>query len=316
MHAAFVLVPILAASFGPRLWANHLLRRHDQLDPRLPPAHLLARKLLDRDGLALVRVELTDMGDHYDPRAKAVRLNRARYERRSLSAAAAAAHEVGHALQDAAGYLPFRLHLGLARAARVSGDVGTVLLIGIPVAAMLAKGPIPPMALGVAAVGMLGTSLAARLAALPAELDASLRRALPALRGHVDDDGLRDARRILLVCSLTYVSSSLNPLMVIWPWVGGPLRRPLPGLRADRQTTAVRGFGASEHNVVIGAEREAKPLSTRPASRWTKTMSNQSLPIMVPARRPRLGRQQTPRSLLKALVRPWVRAWLRVTGDY
>ncbi len=50
---------------------------------RLPPAHLLARQLLDRHGLGQVRVELTDMGDHYDPRAKAMRQNRVRVRARS-----------------------------------------------------------------------------------------------------------------------------------------------------------------------------------------------------------------------------------------
>ncbi len=317
MHAAIVLVPILTAAFGPRLWANRLLRRHDEFDERLPPAHLLARQLLDRHGLGQVRVELTDMGDHYDPRAKAVRLNRTRFERRSLTAATTAAHEVGHALQDASGYWPFRLHLGLARASRVTGDVGTVLLIGIPVAAMIAKGPIPVIIVGAAAAGMLGTSLAARLAALPAELDASFRRALPALHGRVDDGGLRDARRILLACSLTYISSSLNPLMVVWPWIGGPLRRPLPGLRADRQTGALRGSETRKDSVIVEATPEAKTLSTRTASRQTTAMTNQPVRIKVPARRPRLRRQQTTeRPLLKAVVRPWVRAWLRITRDY
>ena len=317
MHAVIVLVPILTAAFGPRLWANRLLRRHDGFDERLPPAHLLARQLLDRQDLGLVRVELTDLGDHYDPRAKSVRLNRAHFDHRSLTAATTAAHEVGHALQDAADYGPFRLHLRLARASRVAGDIGTVLLIGIPVAAMMAKGPIPAIAVGAAAAGMLGTSLAAQLAALPAELDASFRRALPLLRGHIDDDGFRDARRILLACSLTYVSSSLNPFLVLWPWIGGPLRRPLPGLRADRPIGALRESETRKRSVVVEATREPKTLSTRTVSRQTKASTTRPARINVSARRPRRRRQQTTdRPLLKAVLRPWVRAWLRVTRDY
>jgi Zn-dependent membrane protease YugP len=315
MHAVIVLVPILTAAFGPRLWATWLLRRHDGFDERLPPAHLLARQLLDRQDLGLVRVELTDLGDHYDPRAKSVRLNRAHFDHRSLTAATTAAHEVGHALQDAADYWPFRLHLRLARASRIAGDIGTVLLIGIPVAAMVAKGPIPAIAVGAAAAGMLGTSLAAQLAALPSELDASFRRALPLLRGHTDNDGFRDARLILLACSLTYVSSSLNPFLVLWPWIGGPLRRPLPGLRADRG--ALRERETSKGSVVVEATREPKTLSTRTVSRQTKASTTRPARINVSARRPRRSRQQTTdRPLLKAVLRPCVRAWLRVTRDY
>jgi Zn-dependent membrane protease YugP len=304
MHPIVVIVPILAAAFGPRLWASRLLRRHDVDDGRFLPANDLARRLLDDNGLDLVRVEVTDLGDHYDPLARTVRLSRGHFDHRSLTAATTVAHEVGHALQDAAGYWPFRLHLALGRLSRITGDVGTVLLIGVPVAAMIAPGPVPPLVIGAAAAGMLGTSLAAQLAALPSELNASFGRALPLLRECcIDDAQLRDARRILLACSLTYVSSSLNPLMVLWPWIGGLLRRPLPALRADHPAW-------TQHPVSASASQSR----FAPSSIVRATTARSGI---LPRARPAPPSAPIPEwPLLKAAARPLVRGWLRMTGDY
>ena len=362
MQPIVIVLPLLAAAFGPRLWAGALLRRHDVHDGRFPPANDLARRLLDEHDLGLVRVEVTDLGDHYDPLAKAVRLSRGHFDRRSLTAATTAAHEVGHALQDAAGYWPFRLHLGLGRLARITGDVGTVLLIAVPVAALIGKGPTPPLVMGAAAAGMLGTSLAAQLAALPSELNASFGRALPLLHSCVIDEAqFREARRILFACSLTYVSSALNPLMVLWPWIGGPMRRPLTGMRAgwpvpapisaperrgghpasapvgastggsDRRRRAdirriargrVSGFvplpdvgrihGRSPAHLIAGAASAAGSGSKSGCGAILKSAGPS---LHKPA--PRSIVEVNPDwYLLKAIARPLVRGWLRVTGDY
>jgi Zn-dependent membrane protease YugP len=324
MNPAIVILPIIAASFGPRLWANRLLRRHDVHDDDLIPADALARRLLDDNGLHLVRVEPTDVGDHYDPMAKAVRIGRSHFDGRSLTATTTVAHEVGHALQDASGYWPFRLHLRLARLARVTGDVGTVLLIGVPVAAMIAQSPMPPLIVGIAAAGMLGTSLAAQLAALPSELNASFGRALPLLRGClISDQQLRDARRILLACSLTYVSSSLNPLMILWPWVGVPRPRPMPALLADsgpRRRRPLSSAPRSSMSIVasmpVSAGREASRADS--AAITPDSDRGHQRKVWTPAPRPaRTSVGPTPDwAMLKAIARPAVRGWLRLIGDY
>jgi Zn-dependent membrane protease YugP len=226
MHPALILLPIVAATALPRLWAGYLLRRHDRLDAGLPAADELARELLDQHGLELVRVEATDAADHYDPIAKAVRLHRARFARRSLTSATTAAHEVGHALQDASRFWPFRLHLALAQVSRVTSGLGTVLLVAVPAASMIARRPVSFLVVGAAAAGVLATALASHVAALPSELDASYRRALPMLKGRMSEGQSQDARRILFACSLTYAASSINPLVALAPWFGLVWRRP------------------------------------------------------------------------------------------
>ena len=68
----------------------------------------VARMILDRNGLTRVRVEPVPgvLTDHYDPRAKAVRLSEGNFRGSSVAAVSVAAHECGHALQDAGGYVP------------------------------------------------------------------------------------------------------------------------------------------------------------------------------------------------------------------
>ena len=68
---------------------------------------------------------------------------------------------------------------------------------------------------------MLGSSAAVQLAALPTELDASFKRALPMLKdGYLRSDQLAAAHRILNACSLTYVAASFAGVLHIWPWLG------------------------------------------------------------------------------------------------
>jgi hypothetical protein len=70
----------------------------------------VARALLDARGLQGVQIESTPgmLSDHYDPQSKTLRLSPEVYYTPSLAAAGIAAHETGHALQDAAGYLPLK----------------------------------------------------------------------------------------------------------------------------------------------------------------------------------------------------------------
>jgi Zn-dependent membrane protease YugP len=317
MHPLLILVPVLGAAFGPRLWAKAELRRHDATDAALLPAAELARRLLDRHGLVLVRVEVTDLGDHYDPLAKAVRISRARFERASLSAATIAAHEVGHALQDATGHWAFRLHHLLARIARMTTGVGSALLLAVPVAAVAAPTAAASRALGLAAAGMLGTGLAAQLAALPAELDASFGRALPLLQACCLSPAQQHAaRRVLLACSLTYVASAAVPALVLWPWLGSGRGVVRLGL------IAAPGVAIPARNGRAGPRRPSRPLalpalapgsSLRTAGGWTAAAR---VVAGADAASPGPPASSGRFSALRRLARPWVRGWLRLTGGY
>ena len=100
-----------------------------------------ARHILDEMKLGHVKVEETKLGDHYDPDAKAVRLLPQHFNGRSLSAVVIAAHEAGHAMQDATGYPPLQARTRLAKQAIRMEKVGAVVMLVAPIIMAAGQGP-------------------------------------------------------------------------------------------------------------------------------------------------------------------------------
>ena len=95
---------VLALIFAPSLWVKFVMNRYSSQLPEISgTGGELAKHLIERFSLKGVEVEITELGDHYDPIEKKVRLVREHYESKSLTAIAIAAHEVGHAIQDQQG---------------------------------------------------------------------------------------------------------------------------------------------------------------------------------------------------------------------
>ncbi|MDD4882000.1 MAG: zinc metallopeptidase, partial [Gallionellaceae bacterium] len=195
-----------------------MLRRHG--GERADLGHTgaqLARRLLGETGLADVTVEITEQGDHYDPKAKAVRLSAGNYHGRSLTAVTVAAHEVGHAIQDHSGYAPLAWRTRLVVLAQASEKVGAMLMLASPVLMLVTRRPASGLvSLVIGAAGFLSAALV-HLVTLPVELDASYRRALPLLASiGLPERDLVPARRILTACAYTYVAVSLSGMLNIW----------------------------------------------------------------------------------------------------
>ena len=203
MHPVAILLPAAVLVLGPRYWVMKVLDRHNREEyAEFKTGGEMARELLNHHSLQHVKVEATDIGDHYDPSAKAVRLARDKFDRRSLTAITTAAHEVSHALQDASGYGPFRWRAHLIKLAQGAGIVGSVILVAVPATSMFSRHRLPPDLVGAAILGMLGSGLAAQLAALPTELNASFGRAMPLLTdGYINEKQADDAREILVASS-------------------------------------------------------------------------------------------------------------------
>ena len=115
-----LILLILALVFvGPQLWVKRVFAQYRHNRDDFPgTGSELARHLLDRFNLHHVKVETTPLGDHYDPEFKVVRLTQDNFGEKSLTAATVAAHEVGHALQDQAGYQPLIERTRLVRIAQ------------------------------------------------------------------------------------------------------------------------------------------------------------------------------------------------------
>ena len=215
--AAFVLAVV-----GPQIWVRRTIAAHGRDRPDLPgTGGELAQHLIERFNLEGVTVEVTDRGDHYDPDAKVVRLLARHHDGRSLSAAAAAAHEVSHALQDACGEPMLALRQKLAKFAAITDRFAGFFFIAAPVLAALAR--VPAAFVGVIALGvaLLGIRVIVNLVTLPVEFDASFAKALPILEEgrYLDEHDLPAARNVLRAAALTYVAGALMSLVNVAYWI-------------------------------------------------------------------------------------------------
>lgn len=209
---------LLIVIFGPQWWVKHTLARYAEPANRYGGSGAqLARHLLDQAGLHAVVVESTALGDHYDPLAKAVRLSPQCFEARSLTAITVAAHEVGHALQDAEADKGLRLRTQLAPILHYGSVLASVLLIAGPVLAVVVRAPALLWLALIAAFGVQLLATIMTLVTLPVEWNASFGRALPMLEreGILLAGDLPHARRLLLAAALTYVSASLVSILFL-----------------------------------------------------------------------------------------------------
>ncbi len=222
VRGILLLLIVLAILLGPQLWTRRVFAQYRGHREDYPgTGGDLARHLLDRFNLPHVKVETTEVGDHYDPMTKVVRLTPDNFGGKSLTAATVAAHEVGHALQDQAGYKPLQERTRLIRVAQGAEKMGSVVMIGIPIVAALTRSPAGGLLVFLAGLAIMSIGALVHLITLPVEWDASFRRALPVLeQGHyITRDDLQGARRILTAAALTYVAASLGGLLNIWRWI-------------------------------------------------------------------------------------------------
>jgi len=217
-----ILLLFAVVFIAPQLWVKRVFSQYrDPRDDFPGTGGELARHLLDRFHLEAVQVETTDMGDHYDPQTKIVRLTSENYYGKSLTAATIAAHEVGHALQDQAGYPPLKERTRLVRVAQGAEKIGSFVMLGIPLVAGLTRAPGAGLLVMVAGIATMGIGTLIHFMTLPVEWDASFRRALPVLEqgGYLSREDLTAARRILKAAALTYVAGSMASLLNLWRWI-------------------------------------------------------------------------------------------------
>lgn len=170
----------------------------------------IAQAILDAEGIHNVGIEPTEghLSDHYDPRAKVLRLSPDVYSGRSLAAAGVAAHEVGHAIQDARGYAPLALRNSVVPMASIGSSLSWVfIMIGIAAA-------LQPLALiGCALFTMV---VVFQVVNLPVEFNAS-RRARQVLlsNGLVTTVEDREIGRVLNAAAMTYVAATVTAILTL-----------------------------------------------------------------------------------------------------
>lgn len=170
-----------------------------------------AEEVLRRAGIYDVRVERVagNLTDHYDPRTKVLRLSDATYGSNSIAAVGVAAHECGHAIQHAQGYVPLKIRGSLVPVA----NLGSTLAWPLILLGLLFTGESSVMFLN---LGVLAFSLAVlfQIVTLPVEFNAS-NRAIRILgsSGIMYPEEVKDTKKVLSAAALTYVAGAAAAIL-------------------------------------------------------------------------------------------------------
>ncbi len=205
----FFMVPGLLLT----LWAQNKVkgtyRRYSQVPSTMGMTGAqVAQTILSKMWVQGVRVEQVagELTDHYDPGAKAVRLSQGIYNSTSLAAAAVAAHECGHVLQDVEDYKFMNVRATLVPAVNLGSRLGPILII----AGLILN------VLGLAWLGILffAAVFLFHIVTLPVEFDAS-KRALRLIDeyGILQGEENKGARAVLQAAAFTYVATAFYALL-------------------------------------------------------------------------------------------------------
>lgn len=168
-----------------------------------------ARRILDAAGLRHVSIEQIAgrMTDHYDPSSKVLRLSTEVYGNHSAASVGIAAHEAGHALQDAVRYKPLVLRkLAVPLASFGSSTAFILFFIGLCVQALTF--------LAWAGIILFSFVVIFQIITLPVEFNASTRakQQLSAL-GIVSEEQAYHVKKVLSAAALTYIAGTLMALL-------------------------------------------------------------------------------------------------------
>lgn len=195
------------------MWASYRVKstfnHYSQVAPRSGMSGAeAARELLRRAGIQHVRVERTQgfLSDHYDPSEKVLRLSADVYDGRSLSALGVAAHEAGHALQDADAYAPLTFRSLIVKPAGFGSQAGMfIATLGIFTQAQ---------ALVWLGIVLFSAFLLFTLVTLPVEFNASSRAVNVLVEsGIIARDEATDTRKVLNAAALTYVAAAISAIL-------------------------------------------------------------------------------------------------------
>lgn len=211
-YLLLIIVPVLLG-----LWAQFRVKSAFGRASQVPASSgmtgaQVAEEIMKAHNITDVRVEPTRgvLSDHYDPKAKMLRLSEGVYDGHSVAALGIAAHEAGHALQHASGYGPLTLRSNLVPFMVFGSQASPwVLLLGI---VMLGAAPFLGQTLLLVGIVGLALVLLFQLITLPVEYDAS-RRAKDLLQstGLVAPGAEAQAMNsVLNAAALTYVAATVT----------------------------------------------------------------------------------------------------------
>lgn len=198
------------------LWAQYMVNSRFKKYSKVRSARNItgaqvADTILRAQGIYDVRIEhiAGNLSDHYDPKNKVLRLSDSTYNSTSVAALGVAAHECGHAMQHANGYIPVKLRSTFVPVANIGSYASWILiLIG------LLFGGSSSQAWLTAGIVCFSATVLFHIITLPVEFNAS-SRAIKVLAGSgiLAGDEIKGAKKVLSAAALTYVASAATAIL-------------------------------------------------------------------------------------------------------
>lgn len=221
LYLLFFIPPLLLG-----LWAQWRVKSAYGRGSQIPATSRIsgaeaAQMILDSHDIRGVRIEQVGgfLSDHYDPKHKVLRLSPDVYSGRSVAALGIAAHEAGHAIQDATNYGPLVIRNGIVPMAAIGSNLGMILIM-VGMFAGAAATSLGRWAM-IAGIALFTMVVVFQLINLPVEFDAS-RRAKDLLKSSniVAPGGeARAMSRVLNAAALTYVAATVGAIATLLYYV-------------------------------------------------------------------------------------------------
>ncbi len=216
-----IIAPALLLAFGAQWMVKSAYAKMSRVAASMTGAQA-ARRILDSNGLYDVPIEQVpgELSDHYDPRDKVLRLSPHVFQGNSMASVGIAAHEAGHALQDAKHYAPLVLRNMAVPVASFGSSFGTILLMvgmgmTIYMAGNAAGGGIGAW-IFLAGILLFAATVVFQLVNLPVEFDASSRAKTELVNlGIVSGPDLKYVSQVLNAAALTYVAATLQAVLTL-----------------------------------------------------------------------------------------------------
>lgn len=202
------MLPAIILTLIAQCWVKSSYSKYSSIrNTRGITGEMAARMVLNAHGISNVRIESIKgkMTDHYSPKENVIRLSEGVYSSATIAAVSIAAHEAGHAVQHAEGYMPNKIRSSVIPVANISSKMAVpVILIGIIFSDKLA----------ILGIVLYSLAILVYLVTLPVEFDAS-RRALATIRSSymLETSEYAGARTMLTAAAMTYVASALGALL-------------------------------------------------------------------------------------------------------
>ena len=167
----------------------------------------VARRILDGNGCQDVRIEAISgsLTDHYDPQDGVLRLSSEVYQSGSIAALGVAAHEAGHAIQDAQDYAPMRIRATLVPVASIGSHAAVPLcMLGL----LMSWEPLTKIGIFCFALAVLFY-----VVTLPVEFNASSRAVAVLSSGYMPEDEVLGVKAMLSAAAMTYVAAALQAVL-------------------------------------------------------------------------------------------------------